>query len=187
MRRCLTPLLAGGQLVRPVRTCLPCSNDGRRESSMCCWWAVLGLHPEALLPSSFGSWWTLFICRLGLRLLAHLGFQVVGILYHIFKTSYPHSFPRKSLPASHFQTCTIFPCDEPGSLYCLSDVTQERFLFQGILMGWKWGANGRDLLSCGFNRQASFCRWGDVHPVCCQKAKAAKSVLTDAWPLKRTP
>lgn len=154
-----------------------------------------------------------------------------------FKTSYPHSFPRKSLPASHFQTCPIFFCDEPGSLYCLSDVTQERFLFQGSLMGWKWGADGRDSLSCGFNRllktvpsnealqywtsqnglqaiflsgqgvrhprnrrfsnlcrffqrpvnrQASFCRWGAVHPVCCQKPIEAKSVLPGTCPLKRT-
>lgn len=140
MRRCMTPLLAGGQLVRPVKTCLPCIQCWRREASMCCWWAVLGLHPEALLPPSFMPWRALIKCRLGLRLLAHLGFQVVGILCHIFKTSYSHSFPRKSLPASHFQTCPIFSCDEPGSLCCLSDVTRERFLFQGSLMGWKWGS-----------------------------------------------
>jgi hypothetical protein len=64
---------------------------------------------EGTWPTSFGSWWTLCKCRLGLRLWATKGFQVRRILYHI-ETKDVHIFFRDFLSWTFsFLTTPISP------------------------------------------------------------------------------
>lgn len=74
---------------------------------------VLGLHPVALLPPSFMPWRALIKCRLGLRLLATKGFQVVEILHLILGIVIHISFRESLSPHLTYQPAPFSPATNP--------------------------------------------------------------------------